>query len=235
MVMGVDAVVVPTVVPVVVTTVEAPVVTPVVVIAWAVPKWTIEVIVRPIVIVDVDVGITVVPIRSIIVPVGAIVVVAPITTTKVTPVAVIPVAVVVPIGSVPTAWPVDIIVVIVVDDVVAIAAPTTDPRWTVGDSWQIIVSVVDSASVSTRAVTPDRRTIRFCGGPTTCTWIVRTVQSTLTRSIPADVRAIAQSWTGCWFGGTNTTPDISTEISPDVARKRVRSIHTSQRWSIASG
>lgn len=222
--------VVPTVVPIVVATIETPVVAPIVVVAWAVPERTIEIVVRPVVIVDVDVGIAVVPIRPVIVPVGAIVVVAPITTTKITPVAVVPASVVVPIGPVPSAWSVDVVIV-VVDDVVAAAVTPSNPRWAVGDAWQIIVvtdAIVDATTVSTRTVPTDGRPVRFGGWPTASTREVWAVQSaTLTRAIPGNVRPVPQSRSWSRFRGANTTAD--------VARKRVGAIHTTERRSVATG
>ena len=246
MVMRMDTVVVPAVVPVVVTAVEAPVIAPVVVVSWSIPEWAIEVIVRPVVIVDVDVGIAVVPIGAIVViPIGTIVIVPPITTTKITPVAVVPAAVVVPVGTVPATRSVDVVdrvIVIVVDNVVAIAIPvaTADPRWTVGDAWQIvvvadpvIVAVIDSATIATGTVAANRRTIGFCGWATTSTWEVRAVQpTTLPGTISSDVRPIPQSRTRCRFGRADiATADIATA---DIARKCRGAIQSTQRRSVSA-
>lgn len=109
------AVIAPVVVPIVVVT---PVVTPIVVVTWTVPSWTVVVVVVPVVIVDVDIGIAVVPIRSVVVvpPISPIAVAVPII------VAVTPIVVAVPV------------VVTVAPIVVAIEVIVAVPIWTVPTS-----------------------------------------------------------------------------------------------------
>lgn len=167
-----DAVIVPSVVPIVVGPV-APVVPPIVVVARSVPEGAVVVVVVPVVvevvIVDVDVGIAVVPI-------GAIVVVAPVAPIAVTPivVAVAPVAVT-PIVAISP------IVVAVTVPIGSVPASTARAVAAIDDTGQRLSA---TGSVST-----DARSVRFRLRPVQTWDIVRAVDA-------ADIRAIASADVG---------------------------------------
>jgi hypothetical protein len=249
MVVGVDAVVVPTVRPV--TPANAPVVTPSTV-AWTIPSGAIEVIVVPVVpivvipiVVDVDVVVTVV---VVVVPAWAIPIVAVVTPIASAPVPpAVSVAVTVPVRSVPTTWA-------IASNPVSSTARAIDHAWecdgtitaktgsiTPSNSWTVASSDARSIDARTRWVNANARSISTTDSRSIDLtrdrgWTVTTDAGAVaadTRSIPW-VRPIDTADSRSVTTGARSI-DPSARQWSRLSRAAATDVAWQIRWSIAPG